>query len=130
MLNFRSIAISLIIVSSGCSNTPPTASKNEESVVHDGREAFDVPIHAGFRVEERKGNFADFQLFDIKKGNTPYVGIYVGNHPSVDPDKPNGFYALLMTRHSWPTQIHVWIHPLPPKEALVAKRIASTISPR
>ena len=125
-----SLLAAALIFSVSCS--PPETRSEERQVrsLEDGRDAFKVELPPDFVISETKGNFADFQLFVVKKGDVPFVGIYTGSHPNIDPEKPSGFYSLLTTRYDWPTQIHVWTYPLGKSDLATAKKIASSIAPQ
>ena len=129
-INFsRSLLAAALIASASCS-PPEKKSKEWQTRSTDGRDAFVIELPTGFTIAETKGNFADFQLFVVKKGEVPFVGIYTGNHPNIDPEEHDGFYSLLTTRYDWPAQIHVWTYPLGTSDLATAKKIASSIAPR
>ncbi|WP_156771547.1 hypothetical protein [Labrys sp. WJW] len=95
-----------------------------------GRNAFTVTLPMGFVLEERRIRFIDFQIFDVKLDNKPYVSIYVGNAPYIDDKKKEDFQAVLTTKYVWPRKIHVWTRNVGAEKLNIVTRIAASVKAR
>ncbi|ALL12807.1 hypothetical protein [Caulobacter henricii] len=114
-------------------------------------EAFAVVSPEGFSLSKPDKQM-DFDIYEVRKGATPYVKIYVGNFPTFPtegeeraaPSKPivrdsarithpSGLtteeFLLPTTSKDWPRAIHVWALEVPGDQE-VANRIASGITAR
>lgn len=109
--------------------------------------AFRVEVPAAFDLVERPSG-PDFDVYQVSRGDTPFVGIYVGccsPFPIYDgrqieasgrfsilinEDGTNRAVEHLFTRESDGRQIHVWLHSVTGEDRAVAERIAQTVDPR
>jgi len=114
-------------------------------------EAFTVVAPLGFELSKPSKQM-DFDIYEVRKGVTPYVKIYVGNFPTfptegkarTEPAKPiardsakvfhpSGLttdeFLLPTNKPDWPRAIHVWALEVP-NDQDTANRIASDVKVR
>jgi hypothetical protein len=109
--------------------------------------AFRVDVPPSFDLVERPSG-PDFDVYQVSRGDTPFVGIYVGccsPFPIYDGRQveASGRYSILInedganravehlfTRESDGRQIHVWLHSVTGEDRALAERIAQTVDPR
>lgn len=109
--------------------------------------AFRVDVPEAFDLVERPSG-PDFDVYQVSRGDTPFVGIYVGccsPFPIYDgrqieaagrfsilinEDGANRAVEHLFTRESDGRQIHVWLHSVTGEDRALAERIAQTVDPR
>lgn len=109
--------------------------------------AFSVDVPASFDLVERPSG-PDFDVYQVSRGDTPFVGIYVGccspfpiydgrqvdmgNRRSIliTEDGVNRAVEHLFVRESDGRQIHVWLHSVTGEDRAIAERIAQTVDPR
>jgi len=108
---------------------------------------FTVDVPPSFDLVERPSG-PDFDVYQVSRGDTPFVGIYVGccsPFPIYDgrqveasgrfsilinEDGANRAVEHLFTRESDGRQIHVWLHSVTGDDRALAERIAQTVDPR
>lgn len=109
--------------------------------------AFRVEVPEGFDLVERPSG-PDFDVYQVSRGGTPFVGIYVGccspfpiydgrqvetgNRRSIliNEDGSNRAVEHLFVRETDGRQIHVWLHSVTGPDRAIAERIAQTVDPR
>ena len=109
--------------------------------------AFRVDVPPSFDLVERPSG-PDFDVYQVSRGDTPFVGIYVGccsPFPIYDgrqveasgrfsilinEDGANRAVEHLFTRESDGRQIHVWLHSVTGEDRALAERIAQTVDAR
>lgn len=94
---------------------------------NDIRSAFALDLPKGFVVVKRPTAVEDFEVFEVRCGKVPYVGIYAGNAPDFDRDQRDGTQRLLKTKYDWPQYLHVWVYDLPPGRRRKAEEIAASV---
>ena len=108
---------------------------------------FRVDVPEPFDLVERPSG-PDFDVYQVSRGDTPFVGIYVGccsPFPIYDgrqteasgrfsilinEDGANRAVEHLFVRESDGRQIHVWLHSVTGEDRAIAERIAQTVDPR
>jgi len=117
-----------------------------------GAQPFTVETPEGFTLEVA-GQADDAVTWALRRGDDVYVGIYVGNNAHFAASNPGDVlvddprrqrrvrmasgalgqrpveYLYETGCKTWPTQIHVWAHPLPVL-SLEAERLAGTVKPK
>jgi hypothetical protein len=114
-------------------------------------EAFTVVTPLGFELSKPSKQM-DFDIYEVRKGATPYVKIYVGNFPTfptegearTEPAKPvahdsakivhpSGLtteeFLLPTNKPDWPRAIHAWALEVPGDQD-TANRIAADVKVR
>lgn len=109
--------------------------------------AFRVDVPESFDLVERPSG-PDFNVYQVSRGDTAFVGIYVGccsPFPIYDGRRTEaaGRYSILIqedganravehlfVRESDGRQIHVWLHSVTGEDRAIAERIAQTVDPR
>jgi hypothetical protein len=109
--------------------------------------AFRVDVPEPFDLVERPSG-PDFDIYQVSRGDTPFVGIYVGCcslFPIYDgrqieaagrisilinENGANRAVEHLFVRESDGRQIHVWLHSVTGEDRALAERIAQTVDPR
>lgn len=109
--------------------------------------AFRVDVPEAFDLVERPSG-PDFDVYQVSRGDTAFVGIYVGccsPFPIYDGRRTEAGGRLsilinenganravehLFVRESDGRQIHVWLHSVTGEDRALAERIAQTVDPR
>ena len=109
--------------------------------------AFRVDVPEAFDLVERPSG-PDFDVYQVSRGDTAFVGIYVGccsPFPIYDGRRTeaagrisilinengaNRAVEHLFVRESDGRQIHVWLHSVTGEDRALAERIAQTVDPR
>lgn len=109
--------------------------------------AFRVDVPESFDLVERPSG-PDFDVYQVSRGDTAFVGIYVGccsPFPIYDGRRTEAGGRLsilinenganravehLFVRESDGRQIHVWLHSVTGEDRALAERIAQTVDPR
>lgn len=109
--------------------------------------AFRVDVPESFDLVERPSG-PDFDVYQVSRGDTAFVGIYVGccsPFPIYDGRQTEaaGRFSILINenganravehlfvRESDGRQIHVWLHSVTGEDRALAERIAQTVDPR
>jgi hypothetical protein len=113
------------------------------------QEHFSVSLPKDFHVA-KTSPVEDFDIYSISRGDTPYVMVYVGNHPTFPRQPPSGEneHAMLEAQHlrmfsewshdtlvrreilvglpegnGWPQYIHAWTAPGSAEAVRLADRI-------
>jgi hypothetical protein len=108
---------------------------------------FKIDLPEGFNVQARPNLPEDFDVYDVRKGDAEYVGIYVGNAASF-PTKAGVKvevrssslkvaaragrvveYLFWTPKKIWPMQLHVWVQESVGVDAAIADRIAASVRP-
>ncbi len=115
-------------------------------------DAFTADLPPGFVIHVSQG--IDFDIVDIRKGNTAYVGLYVGNYPSFPVEggaggtveehatnpvktttivvngRPRVNEYLWKTGYDEPAYIHVWPENVSSDQQPIADQIAASVRPK